>query len=95
MAGIYKIDPNTLTPRYVQGRFSTAITFDIEAIEKSLGFSWSGVEEYWVKYGTLHMRLKDGTVHEMEGMEDEPDHKHPYETQLLSADYDVIETDAE
>ena len=77
--------------RFVEAKYVSAVSYDIKEVEKDLGISWKDVEEFWVKWCRLFIRMKDGTLHEVYGEPSDVDWKRPFKTNLLDDTYTVIE----
>ena len=45
-------------PRYIECIYQAPITFDLEELE----VDFDKVEDYYIKYGTLHITYKDGST---------------------------------
>lgn len=45
-------------PRYIEAQYTQVLQFDIE----DLDIDWKDVKDYWVKWTTLHIELKNGEV---------------------------------
>ena len=58
---------------------------DISIVEASLSIKWSDVEDYEVRWNTLHLYMKDGSAHEYhpdtypDGAGKHPVHVHEYD----------------
>ena len=69
--------------RYVEAYYTQAIRFNVDDID------WDNVADYWVKWATLHIRMKDGNVIEIEDSSDyDIDWKHPDNVELFEENED-------
>lgn len=74
-------------PKYIEAIYSQAIQFDLEKLE----INWDDVEDYWVKYGTLHVLYKDESIKKYEpNYEPEIDWKYPTSTDVYGKDWEEV-----
>ena len=62
------------------------IEFDVSDIDMSQ------VKEYGIKWGTLHLVMKDGTQISLEGSDSQGDYKWPIEEHFYDDEYNPLET---
>ena len=77
-------------PSFVEGIYSTSVSFDITEIEQELGICWDDVTDFYIKWCCLFLTMKDGTVLEVNKEPGEMDWKRPYETNLLDDGFEVL-----
>lgn len=74
-------------PKYIEASFTQTISFDVEDI------NFDNVEDYWVKWGTLNIQMKDGSIIEIDDAHEcDIDWKHPNEDpKIYDEDYYEVE----
>jgi len=65
--------------------YSDHIEFDVSNIDMSQ------VCETWIKWGTLYLRMKDGSTISIEGNGSQGDYKWPTEEHFYDDDYNHLE----
>jgi hypothetical protein len=50
----------SIKPSTLQATYSVSLMFDVEEIEKDLNIKWEDVEEWFVKYTGLKLKMKNG-----------------------------------
>tara|TARA_R110000824_G_C14978190_1_gene653863 strand:- start:409 stop:669 length:261 start_codon:yes stop_codon:yes gene_type:complete len=78
-------------PRYIECIYQAPITFDLEELE----VNFDKVEDYYIKYGTLHITYKDGSTAEHDGDIGDPDYKWAVEENILTDGWDFVEDEDE
>ena len=74
-------------PKYIEAIYSQAVQFDLENLE----IDWNDVEDYWVKWGTLNVLYKDGSIKKYEpNYEPEIDWKYPTSTDVYDKDWEEV-----
>lgn len=77
---------------FLTAKYSTSVEWEIQKLEEDHKFSWAkDVEGFYVKWGTLNIRLSDGRNLSIEP-EYEPvvDFKRPDEIMELDEDYNEV-----
>ena len=81
-------------PLFIDASYTTTISYDIGEIEDELGISWSDVADFWVKWGCLHLKMKNGAIHEVSrnpaDYEFHTDWKRPDDVVVYGDDYAEI-----
>ena len=74
-------------PKYIEASFTQVIRFDVEDID------FKNVDDYWVKWATLHIQMKDGSIIEIDNAHEyDIDWKHPdYDPVMYDENYSQIE----
>ena len=82
-----------MKPAVLRAVYKVNIDFDVEEIEKALGINWEDVDEWFVKYGDLVIRMNNGSQFQYAGpeMSNYTDWKHPEHEQELDKEYDILE----
>ena len=80
-----------IKPSFIEGIYSTSVSFDITEVEQELGISWDDVTDFYIKWCRLFLTMKDGTVLEVSKEPGEVDWKRPHETNLLDDEREVLE----
>ena len=73
-------------PKYIEVIYEAAITFDLD----ELLIDWDDVSDYWVKWGTLHVKFNDGSLREYDGDIGDPDYKWGIAQHILDRDYNLL-----
>ena len=74
-------------PKYLECIYTAPIVFDLEELK----INWEQVKNHYVKYGTLSIIYKDGTIQEYEGSIGDPDYKWAETVGLYTDDWDFVE----
>ena len=76
--------------KYIEAIYPQAIQFDLEDLE----IDWNDVEDYWVRWATLNVLYKDGSIKEYEpSYEPEIDWKHPASYRAYGKDWKKVSDD--
>ena len=74
--------------RYIEADYTQTLQFDLQ----DLDIDWKDVKEYWVKYATLYIALKDGRVIEQHNYHEcDMDWKWARNEQAYDEDFDEVE----
>jgi hypothetical protein len=74
-------------PRYLECIYETSTDFDLE----ELGIDWDKVDDYYVKYGSLTVKFKDGTTQDYDGDEGEIDYKWAVRENIFDEGWTLVE----
>ena len=55
-----------MKPSTLQANYHVSLQFDVEEIEKDLNIKWEDVEEWFVKYTGLKLKMKNGDTLELD-----------------------------
>tara|TARA_R100001443_G_scaffold100001_1_gene107253 strand:+ start:1135 stop:1380 length:246 start_codon:yes stop_codon:yes gene_type:complete len=76
--------------KYIEAIYSQAVQFDLEKLE----VDWNDVHDYWVKWGTLNVLYKDGSIKKYEpNYEPKIDWKHPTSYRAYGKDWKKVSYD--
>lgn len=68
----------------IEAYYQQAVGFDVE----DMNIKAEDIDVYWIKWGTLYIQKKDGTIHEKDvSMDFEVDWKWPEDTKLFDKNY--------
>ena len=56
-----------MKPTILQANYNVSLHFDVEEVEKKLSIKWEDVEEWFVKYTGLKLKMKNGDTLEFDG----------------------------
>ena len=56
-----------MKPTTLQANYNVSLHFDVEEVEKKLSIKWEDVEEWFVKYTGLKLKMKNGDTLEFDG----------------------------
>jgi len=74
--------------KYIEADYTQTLQFDLE----DLDIDWKDVKDYWVKWATLHIELKNGEVIETDNYREcDTDWKRPDITSVLDENFNLIE----
>jgi len=73
--------------RYIECIYESAITFDLAELK----VDFEQVDDYYIKYGILHIIFKDGTTTQHEGYQGETDWKWSVKEQIFNEDWNLVE----
>lgn len=74
-------------PKYIECIYEAPITFDLE----ELGIDWDKVDDYYVKYGSLTVKFKDGTTQDYDGDEGETGYKWAVRENIFDEGWILVE----
>ena len=74
-------------PRYIECVYEATIEFDLEELE----IDWERVEDYWIKYGELTIKFKDGETKSYQGNDGEVDYKWAVKENIMTEDWEFVE----
>jgi len=78
---------NSNKPKYIEAIYSQAVQFNLEKLE----IDWKNVRDYWVKWSTLYIEYKDGSIEKYEpNYEPEIDWKHPTSYKAYDKDWKEV-----
>tara|TARA_R100000664_G_scaffold19812_1_gene29016 strand:+ start:18792 stop:19055 length:264 start_codon:yes stop_codon:yes gene_type:complete len=79
-------------PAIIEAIYSVSLQYSIEEVEEKLGISWGDVKEFWVKWASLFVHMKDGSIREFfQGPElDGFDWKRPNEVIVLDSNFEEV-----
>ena len=80
-------DKEKIKPKYLEAWYTNTIEWDI--VEEEI--DWGNVEDYWIKWGILHVIYKDGSSSEHQGATGDPDYKWADEVKVLNSDWEVLD----
>ena len=74
-------------PKYIECVYETTIEFDLEELD----IDYDTIDDYHVRYGTLQVTFKDGTIKSYEGNQMETDYKWAREENVLDESWNKVE----
>ena len=69
--------------KIIEANFHAPIYFNLD----DLGVDADDIADYWIKWGTLHLILKDGSEKSFDGDASDPDYKWPIHEQEWTEEF--------
>ena len=92
MSNVITLERTKDIARVLEAEYTTTLTWDLE----DLNIDVNKIDNYYIKYGTLHVTYKDGKTIEYEsefGVDDDTDYKWADKETFYNEDFDEVELD--